>query len=356
MSRPYRFLPALALSVLAVAVAACGGSGTTSRAPGPFPACNPGCGVPPHAQYVVVGDIGAEALLTYNLGTTNTLTTGNIAPTYDNHATSLKFPFFIFNDYQSNLWAANFGGASITWYAVNATGGTPTTKTISGANTTLGCPTGVYINPHGDVYVSDPCSSKGSSVLYFASATGSPASPPSGNVAPTAWIEGGNTTLSDPQGLTVDSNGNLWVIDAGTNSVDQFGSALSAGQNNVAPNGALTSTSLSTPLEIYVDSAQHLWVGEDGATVGVLEFNLATGTQTPLCTIAGSNTGISGGQVSVAVDNGGYVYIVNAATAQIGIFTKGQCGNVAPAYTIAGSKTDLVEPGAVIVYSVSNDQ
>ena len=345
-------LPALALAVLSLAVAACKGPGS-SVAPGGFPTCNP-CGVP-HAQYVVVGDVITPGLLTFNLGETKTLNSGNLTPTYKNTSTHLSQPFFIFNDFSSNLWAAEYAGASLTWFAVSATGGTPTSHSISGASTTLGCPTGVYISQNGTIYVADPCSTNGyPTVDEFAAGA-------SGNVAPVAWIGGSVTALGFPQGISIDSKGNLWVIDTATPSIDKFPSSLASGQNNIPATGEITSSALSEPDEIYIDYQSHIWIGDllggPGDTPAVYEFNSSTGVQSPLCTISGSNTGItnSSGQVSVAVDNGGYVYAVDALNPTINIFDPGQCGNVTPAYTITGSNTSITNPAAILVYSTGND-
>lgn len=357
MTRLSAFVAALAATSLFMLVG-CTANGP-SKAPGPFPVVNPGGA--PHAQYVVIGNvISPEALLTYNLGTGVTPNSGNLAPTYNNHSSSINQPFFIFNDYQSNLWAAEFSGSAVTWFSITGNG-TPTAHNLSGSNTTLGCPTGVYVDPHGNLYVADPCSTRGYPTIDYFKSSGSPASPPSGNVAPFAWIGGGSTTLSFPQGLAVDGKGNLWVIESGSVKIDQFPTSLSAGQNNIAPNGSLTSSSLSEPDEIYIDNNSDIWVGDLTAGAGdipaILEFNGTTGAQTPLCTISGSNTGLSAinGQISVAVDNGGYVYGVDAESAQISIFSKGQCGNVTPAYTIAGASTVMTHPAAVVVYSTGND-
>ncbi|MGH7736847.1 MAG: hypothetical protein ACREMP_03090 [Candidatus Tyrphobacter sp.] len=344
-----RLLPA---ALTAAFLAGCSASGP-SKAPGAFPAVNPGG--TPHAQYVVVGDDGNDSLLTYNLGTGSTIVAGNLAPAYDNHSATLKGPFFIFNDFNSNLWAANFYNASLTWYSVSGTGATPTAHTISGSNTTLGNPTGVYISANGTIYVADRDSTRGyATVDEFAPGS-------SGNVAPVAWIGGPSTTLSGVQGLSIDSSGNLWVINFGTLGVDEFSSSLSAGQNNVAPTAAITSTALGEPVEMYIDRQSHIWVGDLSAAVtglpALFEFNANGGAQTPICTISGSNTGLdaAGGQTSVAVDNGGYVYAVNNASPIIDIFAKGQCGNVTPAYTISGAATGLSAPAGVVVYSTSND-
>lgn len=351
MFRFPRPLPAIAAVTLLIALAACTGGTSTSTAPGPFPAVNPGGTL--HAQYVVVGDVGNNSLLTYNLGTGSTITAGNLAPAYNNHSATLVTPFFIFNDFNSNLWAANFSGASLTWYSVTGNGATPVAHTISGSNTTLGQPTGIYIAANGTIYVSDRSSSHGYATIdEFAPGS-------SGNVAPVAWIGGATSTLTNTQGLSMDSRGNLWVINFGASQVDEFSSSLSAGQNNIAPTAAMTSAVFGSPLEIYIDGQSHLWFGDasDAATgkPALFEFNMGTGAQVPICTISGANTGlIAGDQTTVAVDNGGYVYAVDG-DAQVSIFAKGQCGNVAPAYTISGASTGLSRPAAIVVYSTGND-
>ncbi len=347
MTRVSRLLATGTMVGLSLVVAACKGPGA-SVAPGGFAPLSPGG--TPHAQYVVVGDIGNHSLLTYNLGTSSALSTGNLSPAYNNHSATISRPFFIFNDFQSNLWAANFGNASVTWYAVNATGGTPVYHTLSGPATTFACPTGIYISQNGTIYVADTCATK---IDIFAP------NPSKANTAPSAWISGSNTTLGCPQGLSLDSQGNIWVADCSNASavpvIDEFAPvALGSGANNIAPKAVITSAALSVPLELYIDFQNHLWIGDNGIP-GVVEFTMTGGSQTPLCQISGSNTGFGSGQITAAVDNGGYVYIVSNNLPQIDIFRPGHCGNIAPDFTISGGATGMSEPSAVLVYSTSTD-
>ncbi|MGH7736848.1 MAG: hypothetical protein ACREMP_03095 [Candidatus Tyrphobacter sp.] len=250
--------------------------------------------------------------------------------------------------------------------------GTPTAHAIGGSNTTLGCPGGVYISSSGAIYVADPCTGRLDKFVPGAS----------GNVAPFAWIGGDTWTLVDPDAVIADSNGNLWVVDDNVPSVDEFGSSLSPGENSIAPSATLTSTALGFPIGIYVDRESHLWIADqsDGVdeTPALFEFDPAGGSQSPICTISGPNTTLvnPGASISMAVDNGAYVYAVNGSdyvtpealrsirasrvhtdsedgNPQVSIFAKGQCGNVTPAYTIGGPATDLVDPAAVLVYSTA---
>ena len=60
----------------------------------------------------------------------------------------------------------------------------------------------------------------------------------------------------------------------------------------------------------------------------------------PICTIAGSNTGLAeNDDISLAPD--GTLYVGNFSGNPVKVFVLGACGNVAPIRTIAGSNTTL---------------
>ena len=70
----------------------------------------------------------------------------------------------------------------------------------------------------------------------------------------------------------------------------------------------------------------------------------ATGNATPIQTIRGSHTGLSG-PIDVAVDASRDIYVANLHNTSVTVYSAGATGNVAPIQTIAGSMTGL-EPEA----------
>ncbi|MGC1399676.1 NHL repeat-containing protein [Candidatus Binatus sp.] len=162
------------------------------------------------------GPDGIGSVTVYSAGSN-----GDIAPTVtisddpscapcDN--TELAIPFAIALDSTGNVYVANAAGGidglgSVTEYgAVGSSTGVlnvaPITAIVgddTGDNTGLDSPTGVALDPSGNIYVTNDGSAVGGADSVAVYATGS-----NGNVAPSATISGPLTGLSAPQGIVVD--------------------------------------------------------------------------------------------------------------------------------------------------------
>ena len=117
-----------------------------------------------------------------------------------------------------------------------------------------------------------------------------------GNQPPTAVIVGSNTELAFPAGLTLDSSGNIYVANKGTDAVTVYPSGLT-GTVNVAPSSTISgsNTLLNTPSDVALDSNNRIYVtnagGFEGGNVSVTVYAAgATGNATPVTTISGPNT------------------------------------------------------------------
>ena len=107
----------------------------------------------------------------------------------------------------------------------------PPSSAIVGSLTHLGSPRGVTVASNGAIYVADPSAvGIGPAVLVFAANA-------NGNVAPTAIIAGSSTGLIAPSDVKVDANGNIYVADSGANKVFVFAPGATG---NVAPKASLS--------------------------------------------------------------------------------------------------------------------
>jgi hypothetical protein len=201
---------------------------------------------------------------------------------------------------------------------------------IAGSNTGLNVPVGVAVDANSNIYVSNsgspasvtiypmpsptpaPTGSPTATPAPTPTPTGSPAPTPTptpyaNNMVPATTIAGGNTQLSSPQGITLDSAGNLYVADAGASGAAPkiliFSAPFAAGALNVAPSRTIVSQNPAfvNPTDVKVDSAGNVYVVDAGAGPNsnskLLIFPAnANGTVTPTTAItlpAGSATGLA---------------------------------------------------------------
>lgn len=169
----------------------------------------------------------------------------------------------------------------------------------------------------------------------------------------------GNPSIDAPiYSMDVDSNGNLYV-GAGwfaISNLEYQGVAIFSGtaNGNAVPTRTIagSSTSIFTPAQLAIDSANNLYVANynPGSTSNnILIFSdLANGNVAPTNTIGGSKTTIYYAE-GVAVDNAGNIYVATEAPGPTGgvtaptilEFSAGSVGNVAPMRTISGTATDM---------------
>lgn len=168
------------------------------------------------------------------------------ASTADGAATPLKTftPGFsvsaVFIDGANDrLYAADQVGNAIDIYdtaSTLASGNITASRTLTGANTHLGAPSGIQIDGGGRLVVSN--GSAKSITIFNGAAT------VTGNIAPSAEIVGSNTGFSAPNQIVIDPTGagTLYMADPGAAKIPIFGN-LSSTTGNVTPTRSITGPS-----------------------------------------------------------------------------------------------------------------
>lgn len=161
--------------------------------------------------------------------------TGNIAPTRT-YTPGFAVSAIFIDGANDRLYAANQSGAAIDVYdniSTVAAGPITANRTIQGANTHLGAPSGIQIDGGGRLVVSNATAK---SITIFNSAATA-----TGNIAPSAEIVGANTGFGVPDQIVVDTAGagTLYNVDPGAARIAIYGS-LSSSTGNIAPTRSIT--------------------------------------------------------------------------------------------------------------------
>lgn len=206
----------------------------------------------------------------------------------------------------------------------------------------LAQPIGVAFDAGGNLYVSDSGNNRVRKVSAAGSITtlaGNGIDGSSGNGGPAT-----SAALSDPQGLTWDSNGNLYIADTGNSvvrKVDAAGTISLAAGNGTAgysgDGGFATSAQLYVPTAVAVDAGGNLYIADSGN-----KRIRKVGANGVISTVAGNGTqGYSGdggaataaelsAPVGMAVDAGGNLYFADLNNCRVRkVDTTGKIGTVA---------------------------
>ncbi len=206
------------------------------------------------------------------------------------------------------------------------------TTVISGAATGISGPEGIGLDTAGNIYVSNRNGTVANplgSVSVFAPAA-------SGNAAPTRTIGGVFTLISAPQQMVVNPGGDFYVANGGNSTVNYF---VAGASGNVAPTRSLNAApggnfplglALDTTGNIYVASISQINVYAPGASGAAVPTRAIAGAATTILFIEG-----------IAVDAAGNIYASDCNVHAILVFGPAANGNVAPIRTISGAATTL---------------
>jgi trimeric autotransporter adhesin len=198
---------------------------------------------------------------------------------------------------------------------------------------TLDYPRGVALNSAGDLFIADSDNwvvrlvTNGTINTYAGNGDGCfPATSTCGDGGPAA-----EANLTDPQGVVLDSAGNLYIADTLDNKIRKVentaqhtistvagtGNACAAGTDKCGDNGPATSADLNTPTGIAIDSKGNLFIA-DYMDNRIRRIDAATQEITTVAFTGQASFGGDGGPATlasmtlpakVAVDSSGNLYI-----------------------------------------------
>jgi hypothetical protein len=216
--------------------------------------------------------------------------------------TKLDQSFSLSTDAAGNVWVANHSQNAILSFAKGVTCCNPAPRlTISGSNTGLNQPTDVVVNPRREVVV---VSAFEDELRIFPPDTG-------GDIEPRRTID--LPPGSYATGLAIDKSGYMYVTSQSHQAVYVYAPTASGSD---APVRTITGplTQLAYPTKATIDSSGNLYVSNYGSNVNdrsVTVFSRgANGNVAPRTRLVGIATGL-GGSSGIAVDANRNVYVVN---------------------------------------------
>jgi 6-phosphogluconolactonase (cycloisomerase 2 family) len=262
---------------------------------------------------------------------------GNVAPihTIGGAATGIHYPWGIGFDAKGDLYVANspLSTNTVTVYGPGASGNVAPTATLAGAQTGFDCPSGLLLAHVEQLFVPDT-----NNVDTFGLDA----------VGYDIWMSqlyGSSPPLSAPRAEAFDAGGNMYVADNALNAVLVYAPGAAA---SAAPIRAIrgAATGLVGPQGIGLDSAGNVYVSNTNSVTVYAPG--ANGNVAPIRTVTGSKTKISKAQ-QLYVRSTGAFYVASSAKNAVLFFKPGATGNVAPARTLAGASTGFNKPTALTV-------
>ena len=293
-------------------------------------------------------------------------------------------PYGITRDPAGRIYVTNYWINSVSIFAPDAGRAASPVAIIRGSNTGLHRPTGIAVDSKGKIYVVNggsvydvPETYPGRINVYAAGSKG--------NIAPVSVIEGNRTRLENPNAVTLDSSGKIYVTDSGDEEIESKSpprvmvySAESKG--NVAPITTISGerTDLWFPYGIALDASGKIYVtnNTEGERFGAPNDDYenrvtvypagARGNIAPVTRIAGSATGIGQPQ-GITVDSSDRIYVTNECVRKsegdphkslkdqlrcwqsVTVYPAGASGDASPIATILGAQTDLDDSKALMV-------
>jgi hypothetical protein len=206
--------------------------------------------------------------------------------------------------------------------------GCPTTPAGDGSGVVQGDRKGIYVTNFG-----------GTSVTVYALDA-------AGDAAPIRAIVGPSTGIGGPLGIAKDSKGYLYIANRSVGTVTIY--PLTA-DGDSAPTSMLTDPDMGSPEGLVIANTDEVFVGNCpslgglGGATGV--FHFPANTTSSDYKLAGPNTGITL-PVSLALDEARDLLVANAFGGTVALFSPGQSGDQFPVRTFSpGGNTQSIAYG-----------
>ncbi len=268
-----------------------------------------------------------------------TLSSGAAAPS----ATSNAMAF----DAHGNLWMIAGNASQVLEYsAAQLTSSTPAaTITINDGNGVA--INGIAFDAQGNLWLANygPCDIDELSASQLASASGSVTK------TPVMILNGcgANVTVTGPNGLAFDANGNLWVADIDSSDVYEYPASVLTGTGAVTSEPVFQTRPGIAVQYLAFDGGGNLWMSGSDQVVRLSSTQLAAGgsnspvTATPSVSVTVTGASLEG----VAFDDGGDLWVVdnaNAAALEISATQLANGGTVSATTRIGATSGSLSAP------------
>jgi sugar lactone lactonase YvrE len=263
-------------------------------------------------------------------------------------STGLSVPEGIAVDRSGNMWVTNSNTSSITEYNAGATGNVAPINTVQGGATLLSAPVGIAFDATGDLFVvnSQTDGSGQYDLLEFGPN-------PTGNQGPINRIVGAATLLNQPQYVTVDNAGNVYVTNIASNLINIYGPGASG---NVAPIVSFGGN-CAAPDGIALDTANNIYVSCD-QFYEIREYSALSGTNIPTQI---RSLGVNSSQPQlynpsgVAVNSLGTLFVANTglsgqAFGYVSVYAPNFSNTTGAGAFIGGGNSNVFRPGGIALH------
>jgi NHL repeat len=213
----------------------------------------------------------------------------------------LNSPVHIAIDGSGSVWAVNngpnFPGISAFSLSEFSSSGTAISPAAGYTGGGLNAPEGIAVDSSGNIWVAN----NGDNSLSEFSSAGVPISPANG------YTGGG---LNSPFGvIAFDRSGNAWLANSGGNSLSEFSSEGTA----ISPSTGYTGGGLNAPVGIVIDGSSNVWTMNNGPNFPGLVNSLSEFSSTG--SAISPSTGYTGGGLNqlsgLAIDGVNNVWVCN---------------------------------------------